>query len=94
MLAKLWIATGSDYTVLRYTPPRVLARRAGPSVVLVKQKARAALARAPTAMPAAPDPPQVSPQLAALRRRWASLIRRVYQVDGLQAQGRLSSGVL
>ncbi len=34
-------------------------------------------------MPAAPDPPQASPQLAALLRRWASLIRRVYQVDPL-----------
>ena len=34
-------------------------------------------------MPAAPDPPQASPQLAALRRRWASLIRRIYEVDPL-----------
>ncbi len=48
-----------------------------------KQKARAALAQAPTAMPAAPIRLQASPQLAALRRRWASLIRRVYNVDPL-----------
>jgi len=48
-----------------------------------EQKARAALAQSPTAMPAAPDPPQASRQLAALRRRWASLIRRVYEVDPL-----------
>ena len=55
------------------------------NVVRGKQKARA---QAQQAEPPAPGPhadplPPPSPALAALRRRWAELIRRVYGVDPL-----------
>jgi hypothetical protein len=58
------------------------------NVVRGRQKARASLALAPATAPVPPhptnpDPPQASPQLATLRRRWASLICRVYEVDPL-----------
>jgi hypothetical protein len=50
-----------------------------------KQKARAALAQALTAMPATPDPTQAWPQSAALGRRWACLIRRIHEVYACSA---------
>ncbi len=64
-------------------PPRPLLRRV-PNVARGKAKASGCAAKAqPLAAGPGGEPPPPSPALAALRRRWAQLIRRVYQIDPL-----------
>ncbi len=67
-------------------PRRHLVRYYGPYSSVARGNAKAS-GHAVKAQPLAPgsggEPPPSSPALAALRRRWAQLIRRLYQVDPL-----------